>query len=322
MRLCRRFVRLFSSFLFALSTYLLPSRLLLSWLHQWRRRRRRREKDNRSGLFILPVGCAGNMCRCYCWIICLIGLKYFAVVLAFYRRLSKPSASASPEQEYGDNSRGVVRSACLGCFVFCAFHSFESCLDFRGVINPFASSVRASFNLISAEKLNSAVNLCEQCEHIHTRRYTHRHAHRHTCVHYTTARILQPGQTCQRQSQSHFSRRINVRVCEWATITDSIFTPAEHLPPGTAPGVVSTGVRGDDRMRMLARHLAHMPQVSQRVWQEGTQVRRRSAIIIAIRGLFRQQNRPHKVLFEWFPLMPPVCTTDTYTYSQFYLYIM
>lgn len=83
-----------------------------------------------------------------------------------------------------------------------------------------------------------------------------------------------------------------------------------------------TVVRGHDRMRMLAHHLAHMPQVLQRVWQEGTQVRRRSAIIIAIRGLFRQQNRPHKVLFEWLPLMSSVCTTDTHTYTQFYLYIM
>lgn len=35
-----------------------------------------RKKDNRTGRFILPVG--PNMCCCYCWIICLIGLKYFS----------------------------------------------------------------------------------------------------------------------------------------------------------------------------------------------------------------------------------------------------
>lgn len=127
--------------------------------------------------------------------------------------------------------------------------------------------------------------------HTRTHTLTPTHTHWHTCVHYTTARILQPGQTCQRQSQSHFSRRINVRVCEWATITDSIFTPAEHLPPGTAPGVVSTGTRQDADVGSSSR--THAPGVA-RLWQKGTQVRRRSAIIIAIRGLFRQQNRPHK----------------------------
>lgn len=44
---------------------------------------------------------------------------------------------------------------------------------------------------------------------------------------------------------------------------------------------------------MLARHLAHMPQVLQRLCQEGSQVRRRIAIIIGIRLTYLDNKTGH-----------------------------